>query len=163
MIGLQVLPILEPADPAAGPRAEALGVAFQLANFIRDVGEDLDRGRIYLPLAELDAFGVTPDDLRGRQLTPQIRAALQYQVARVRRLERYSRPGSAMLHPASRDCIDVARVLYCGIVDAVEDIDYDVFHRRATVPMSRRLAVAGAGMARALAARRAYGPGRVPR
>ena len=162
VIGLQMLPILEPTYPEAAPRAEALGVAFQLANFIRDVDEDLDRGRIYLPLTELARFGVTPQDLQQRRLTPQIRAALQDQIARVRRLERYSRPGIAMLHPAARDCIDTARVLYCGIVDAVEDIGYDVFTRRARVPMRRRLAVAGAGAARAAAARRIYGPGNVP-
>ncbi len=162
VIGLQMIPILEPGDPAAARHAEARGVAFQLANFIRDVNEDLDRGRIYLPLQELAQFGVTPELLRHRQLTPQITAALQFQIARVRRLERYSRPGIAMLHPATRDCIDTARVLYCGIVDAVEDIGYDVFAQRAAVPMSRRLAVAGRGAARAVVARRVYGSGRVP-
>jgi phytoene synthase len=137
-------------------------VAFQLANFIRDVGEDLDRGRIYLPLADLERFGVRPRDLQQRRLTPQIVAALQFQIARVRRLERYSRPGIAMLHPATRDCIDTARILYCGIVDAVEAIDYDVFSHRAKVPLRRRLAVAASAEARALVARRVYGPGRVP-
>lgn len=162
VIGLQMIPILEPGDPAAAGYAEALGVAFQLANFIRDVGEDLQRGRIYLPLAELARFDVTPEMLRRRTLTPQIVAALQFQIARVRRLERYSRPGIAMLHPATRDCIDTARVLYCGIVDAVEAIGYDVFNRRATVPLARRLAVAGRAEVRALIARRRYGPGRVP-
>ncbi len=162
VIGLQMLPILEPADPAAAPRAQALGVAFQLANFIRDVGEDLERGRIYLPLADLARFDVTPEDLRRRQLTPQIRAALQYQIARVRQLERYSRPGIAMLHPAARDCIDTARILYCGIAGAVEDIDYDVFQHRATVPIRRRLAVAGAAGVRAAIARQRFGSGHVP-
>jgi phytoene synthase len=162
VIGLQMIPILEPAHPAAAAHAESLGVAFQLANFIRDVDEDLDRGRIYLPLAELAEFGVTPQDLARRRLTPQIRAALQGQIARVRRLERAARPGIAMLHPATRDCIDTARILYCGIVDAVEAIDYDVFAERAAVPMSRRLRVASAGAARALVARRRYGPGTVP-
>lgn len=162
VIGLQMIPILEPGNPAAARHAEALGVAFQLANFIRDVNEDLDRGRIYLPLAELARFDVTPRLLQQRRLTPQIVAALQFQITRVRRLERYSRPGIAMLHPATRDCIDTARVLYCGIVDAVEDIDYDVFTHRAAVPMHRRLAVAGAGAARAVVARRVYGSGVVP-
>jgi len=162
VIGLQMIPILEPANAAAARHAEALGVAFQLANFIRDVDEDLDRGRVYLPLEELARFGVDPPMLQERQLTPQIRAALQFQVARVRRLERASRPGIAMLHPSCRDCIDTARILYCGIVDAVEAIDYDVFAQRAQVPMGRRLAVAGAGAGRALLARSRYGSGHVP-
>ena len=161
VIGLQMVPILEPAHPDAYPRAEALGVAFQLANFIRDVGEDLQRGRIYLPLAELERFGVSAEDLRARRLTPEITAALQFQIARVRRLERYARPGIAMLHPAAQDCIETARILYCGIVDEVEDIGYDVFDRRATVPMGRRLRVAGPAAVHALWARRHYGSGRV--
>ncbi|HAN70774.1 MAG TPA: phytoene synthase, partial [Actinobacteria bacterium] len=131
VIGLQMVPILEPSSPEAYARATDLGVAFQLANFIRDVGEDLDRGRVYLPLDELAEFGVTRADLDKRVATPAIRAALAEQVARVRMLEERSRPGIDMLHPASRDCINAARVLYCGIVDEVERQDYDVFTRRA--------------------------------
>lgn len=161
VIGLQMIPILEPAHPSAAHYAEALGVAFQLANFIRDVAEDLDRGRIYLPLADLERFSVSPADLQQRQLTDPIRAALQYQIDRVRRLERYSRPGIAMLHPATRDCINTARILYCGIVDAVEDIDYDVFRQRAKVSVPRRLAVAGPAAAHAWWIRQGRGTGRV--
>ena len=162
VIGLQLLPILEAAHPAAERYAEELGTAFQLANFIRDVGEDLNRGRIYLPLEELARFDVHRPDLAGRVTTPQLRAALQFQVARVRRLERASRPGTAMLHPAVRDCIDTARNLYCGIVDEVEANDYDVFTRRAAIGGPRRAAVAGAAAARAITARRRFGVGRIP-
>lgn len=160
VIGLQVVPILEPTDPRAYEYAEALAVAFQLANFIRDVGEDLDRGRIYLPLDELAQFGVSPDDLRQRTTTPQIREALAFQVARVRELEEQSRIGIGMLHPAAQPCIEAARVLYCGIVEEVERNGYDVFTTRATVPMRRRLAVAGPAWVQARRARRAHGSGR---
>ena len=153
VIGLQMVPILEPSSPEAYDRATDLGVAFQLANFIRDVGEDLDRGRVYLPLDELAEFGVTREVLEQRVATPQVKAALAGQIARVRMLEERSRPGIAMLSPDSRDCIDAARVLYCGIVDAVERQDYEVFSRRATVPMRRRLAVAGPAWVRARRAR----------
>ena len=159
VIGLQMVPILEPTAPEAYERAKDLGVAFQLANFVRDVGEDLDRGRVYLPLDELAQFGVTRADLEKRTLTPEIRAALEFQIARVRRLEEESRAGIAMLHPSSQPCIEAARVLYCGIVDEVEAIDYDVFAKRATVPMSRRLAVALPAWREARAARRRYGEG----
>jgi len=159
VIGLQMVPILEPTAPEAYERAKDLGVAFQLANFVRDVGEDLDRGRVYLPLDELAQFGVTRADLEKRTLTPQIRAALEFQIARVRRLEEESRAGIAMLHPSSQPCIEAARVLYCGIVDEVEAIDYDVFAKRATVPMSRRLAVALPAWREARAARRRHGEG----
>ena len=154
VIGLQMVPILEPSAPEAYDRAMDLGVAFQLANFIRDVGEDLDRGRVYLPLDELAEYGVTRAELERRVATPQVKAALAAQIARVRMLEERSRPGIAMLSPEAQPCIEAARILYCGIVDEVEKIDYEVFDRRAKVPLSRRLAVAGPAWARAVRARR---------
>lgn len=154
VIGLQMVPILEPISDEAYARATDLGVAFQLANFIRDVGEDLDRGRVYLPLDELALFGVTRADLEARVATPEIKLALADQVARVRRLEERSRPGIDMLDPSSRDCINAARILYCGIVDEVERNGYDVFSTRASVPMRRRLAVAGPAWVHAVQARR---------
>ncbi len=159
VIGLQMVPILEPSAPEAYERAKDLGVAFQLANFVRDVGEDLDRGRVYLPLEDLAQFGVTRADLEKRVLTPSIRAALEVQIARVRALEEESRAGIALLHPSSQPCIEAARILYCGIVDAVEEIDYEVFTRRATVSQRRRLAVALPAWNKARRARKKYGEG----
>jgi phytoene synthase len=162
VIGLAMLPILEPRSPdAAGPAVD-LGIAFQLANFVRDVGEDLDRGRVYLPLDELAEFGVRREDLQRRVVTPGVRAALAYQAARVRSLGASAQAGIELLHPSSRPCIEAARVLYCGIVDAVEAADYQVFDARAVVPMRRRLAVALPAWLRAGAARRRHGPGAVP-
>jgi phytoene synthase len=154
VIGLQMVPILEPSAPEAYARAQDLGVAFQLANFIRDVGEDLHRGRVYLPLDELAQHGVTREVLERRVATPAVKAALAEQIARVRALEESSRSGIALLSPDSQPCIEAARVLYCGIVDEVERIDYEVFDKRATVPLRRRLAVAGPAWVRARRARR---------
>lgn len=142
VIGLQMVPILEPTDERAYEHAKQLGIAFQLANFIRDVGEDLERGRVYLPLEDLAKFGVSRSDLEARVLTPAIIEALKFQIARVRNLEEESRAGIAMLGPDGQPCIETARILYCGIVDAVEDIGFDVFNRRASVSLIRRLAVA---------------------
>ena len=159
VIGLQMVPILGPLAPEAFDRAKDLGVAFQLANFIRDVSEDLDRGRVYLPLDELACFGVTRASLEARAMTPAIREAIEFQVRRVRELEHAARPGIALLHPSSRDCIEAARVLYCGIVDEVERNEYDVFAKRATVPWRRRLAVAGPALLHARRARHRFGPG----
>jgi len=150
VIGLQMVPILEPTDPAAYAHATELGVAFQLANFIRDVGEDLERGRVYLPLSELAAHGVTREVLEQRIATPAVKAALREQIARVRQLEEKSRAGIDMLSPEARPCIETARILYCGIVDAVEDIDYEVFTKRATVSLGRRLRVAFPAWVRSL-------------
>jgi 15-cis-phytoene synthase len=160
VIGLQMVPILEPTSPEAYSHATELGVAFQLANFVRDVGEDLERGRVYLPLEDLERFGVSRADLERRVVTPPIRAALEFQIARVRELEEASRVGITMLHPSSQPCIEAARVLYCGIVDAVEDIDYQVFTQRATVSQRRRLGVALPAWREARRARRLHGAGR---
>jgi 15-cis-phytoene synthase len=97
---VQVLGTSDPGDlPEALDRADDLGVAFQLANFIRDVGEDLERGRVYLPLSELAEFAVTRADLERRVLTPQIRLALEWQVRRVRQLQARAEPGIALLRP----------------------------------------------------------------
>jgi phytoene synthase len=155
VIGLQMVPILEPSSDAAYDYAMDLGVAFQLANFIRDVGEDLDRGRLYLPLADLARFGLTRDDLERRVVDERVRELLKFEIERVRRLELASRPGIALLSPDSQPCIDAARVLYCGIVDAVEKIDYQVFTERATVSVPRRAQVALPAWFRAVRARRA--------
>ncbi len=154
VIGLQMVPILEPSSDAAYDYAMDLGVAFQLANFIRDISEDLDRGRLYLPLADLAQFDLTRADLERRVVTAPIRELLKFEIARVRRLEQASRPGIALLSPDSQPCIDAARVLYCGIADAVEKIDYQVFTERASVSVPRRAQVALPAWFRAVRARR---------
>jgi phytoene synthase len=153
VIGLEMVPILGPLSQAAYEPAEKLGVAFQLANFIRDVGEDLDRGRVYLPQDELAQFGVDREMLEARTLTPEITAALKFQIERVRQLQREATPGILELEPASRPCIEAASELYCGIVDEVEAIGYDVFNKRAKTSTGRRMRVAGKAYIKAIAAR----------
>jgi phytoene synthase len=143
VIGLQMVPILGPLHNDAFAAAEKLGIAFQLANFIRDVDEDLDRGRVYLPLKELGQFGVTREMLEERVLTPEIIEALKFQIARVRQLQAEAAAGIKMLEPSSRPCIDAASTLYCGIVDEVEKIGYDIFNHRAKTSTARRIRVAG--------------------
>ncbi|MGA7687670.1 MAG: phytoene/squalene synthase family protein [Jiangellales bacterium] len=153
VIGLQMVPILEPLDDAAYPAATDLGVAFQLANFTRDVGEDLDRGRVYLPLEDLARFGLTRAHLETRQVTDAVRDLLAFQIARVRRLSRRAEEGISLLHPTSRPCIEAAQELYVGIVDEVEAIDYQVFDARATTSSWRRAKVAGGAYGRSVRAR----------
>jgi phytoene synthase len=158
VIGLQMLPILGTANGGEVTQeikeaAEALGAAFQLANFLRDVGEDLDRGRIYLPLDELAAHNVSIEMLNSRKLTPQIKDLLKFEIERVRQLRKRSEPGLALLHPTSRPCIEAASELYCGIVDEIEKIDYEIFNKRATTSTFRRLSVALPAYLRAVAAR----------
>jgi phytoene synthase len=138
-----MVPILEPISDDAYEPAKDLGIAFQLANFIRDVGEDLERGRIYLPIEDLTKFDITVEEFKERKVTRKVKELLKYEIARVRDLERSAIPGIKLLSPASQPCIDAARILYCGIVDAVEEIDYQVFDKRAKVGLDRRLKVAG--------------------
>ena len=97
VIGEMMLPVLEPRDPAAYKPARALGLAFQLTNFLRDVDEDLDRGRVYMPQADLRRFGV---DLAERRVTPEWRAFLAYEIERNRALYAFADTGIAMLPPA---------------------------------------------------------------
>ena len=144
VIGLEMVPILGPLHNDAYEAAKKLGIAFQLANFIRDVDEDLDRGRVYLPIKELAQFGVTREMLEERVLTPEIIEALKFQIARVRQLQAEAAPGIAMLEATSRPCIQAASSLYCGIVDEVEKIGYDIFYQRAKTSTARRIRVAGA-------------------
>lgn len=143
VIGLEMVPILGPLHNDAYEAAKKLGIAFQLANFIRDVDEDLDRGRVYLPIKELAQFGVTREMLEERVLTPEIIEALKFQIARVRQLQAESAAGIAMLEATSRPCIEAASTLYCGIVDEVEKIGYDIFNQRAKTSTARRIRVAG--------------------
>jgi len=144
VIGLEMVPILGPLHNDAYEAAKKLGIAFQLANFIRDVDEDLDRGRVYLPIKELAQFGVTREMLEERVLTPEIIEALKFQIARVRQLQAEAAPGIAMLEATSRPCIQAASTLYCGIVDEVEKIGYEIFNQRAKTSTARRIRVAGA-------------------
>ena len=157
VIGLQMVPILEPLpgrEREAADRARALGEAFQLSNFIRDVAEDLRRGRVYLPQEDLDRFGVTRADLAPGPTPPHVVELLRFEIARTRALYATARPGIELLHPTSRDCIRTAFALYGGILDAVEKADHQVLDRRVAVPLPRRLAVALPGLVRARRARR---------
>jgi phytoene synthase len=159
VIGLQMLPVLGTVVPReeAAPHAAALGVAFQLTNFLRDVGEDLDRGRVYLPADLLGAHGVDRALLRWSRDTgrrdPRITAALRAAEDLTRGVYRDAAPGLAMLDPVSRPCIRTAFVLYGAILDTVADEGYAVLHRRAVVPRRRRAAVALDGLVRLAAAR----------
>ena len=156
VIGLQMVHVLGTVNGKKSDAlipAEKLGIAFQLANFIRDVGEDLDRGRVYLPLQELKQYGVSREMLEKRVLTPQIIEALKFQIARVKTLQQEANAGIELLSPDSRPCIRAASELYCGIVDEVEKIDYNVFEKRAKTSTFRRASVAFPAWLHALAAR----------
>ncbi len=155
VVGLWMLPVLGTvvAREEAAPYAVALGQAFQLTNFLRDVGEDLERGRIYLPAADLAAHGVTREHLQRRVVDGPVRRLLAAEVARTRALYAVAEPGIALLHPRGRDCVRTAFLLYRGILDEIEKAGYDVLNHRARVGRGRRAAVAAPRLARAFLTR----------
>lgn len=150
VIGEMMLPILEPASPDAVGPARDLGLAFQLTNFLRDVGEDLDRGRVYLPQEDLARFGADPWQ---RAVTPEWVALMRFEVARNRELYVSADRGIAALPDSTRPAIGAARRLYGGILDRVEANGYDVFSTRARVPLWRKLAAAATSAGGVSAAR----------
>ncbi|MGD9618530.1 MAG: phytoene/squalene synthase family protein [Mycolicibacterium sp.] len=163
VIGLQLLPILGTLGPRedAAPHAAALGKAFQLTNFIRDVDEDLRRGRVYLPADELAAHGVDRDLLSWCQSNgrtdPRVRRALMEQHAIARQIYAKARPGIGKLAPISQPCVAAALTLYSEILQRIEQIDFQIFGQRATVGKARRLSVAGRGIVRSWGARLKHG------
>jgi phytoene synthase len=162
VIGLQMLPVLggvsktgEATDEAtaeAAPYAAALGRAFQLTNFLRDVDEDLARNRVYLPADELAAHGVDRDLLMWchdhRCTDMRVRDALAAQHEITRDIYRFAADGVALLAPRSRPCVTTALTLYSEILDCIELSDFSVFNHRATVGTTRRLQVAGSALFR---------------
>jgi 15-cis-phytoene synthase len=163
VIGLQMLPVLGTVGPReeAAPYAAALGKAFQLTNFLRDVDEDLQRGRVYLPADELAAHHVDRDMLAwchtNRRTDARVRRALTEQHAATRRVYDVARKGIEMLDPRSRPCVEAAFTLYSEILDRIENIDFAIFNQRATVGTGRRLQVAAVGLIGAWRARLTYG------
>ena len=145
VIGLQVLPVLGTAAGVAreeaAPHAIALGEAFQLTNFLRDVGEDVDRGRVYLPADRMAAHGVTPEQLAARRHDRNFTELMREMVAVVRRRYDDAAPGTPMLAPESRDCVRAATALYGGILEEIERAGYRVLDRRVRVSRPRRAAV----------------------
>ena len=155
VIGLEMLPILGTVGPpdSAEPYAVDLGVAFQLSNFLRDVGEDLRRGRLYLPMEDVRRFGVDVERLRAGVVDAPFRLLMAYEIARTREIYRRAALGVRLLDPTSRDCIRAALALYGGILAEIEKADYQVLGERVAVPRRRRLAVALPRLAGAYAAR----------
>ncbi|HUW87992.1 MAG TPA: phytoene/squalene synthase family protein [Candidatus Paceibacterota bacterium] len=141
VIGLEMAQVLGISTPGALESAKKLGIAFQLANFIRDISEDLDRGRIYLPLEELKVSGVNRAMLEKRVLTPEIVEALKFQITKVRILQEEANAGISLLPRESRPCIRAASEMYCGIIDAVEANGYDIFNSHSQVPVIRKAKV----------------------
>jgi 15-cis-phytoene synthase len=134
-VGLLVMPVLGTVGPGAEEYGVALGRAMQLTNILRDVGDDARMGRVYLPLDELAAFGCTEESVLAGAVEARFRALMRFQIARVRAMYRDAEPGIALLAPDARYTVRLALTLYRGILARIEANGYDVFSRRAHVPL----------------------------
>lgn len=140
-VGLMAMHIIGYAGSQAIPYAVKLGVALQLTNILRDVGEDWRAGRLYLPQDELAHFGLTEDDIarragaasHARSSDERWREFMRFQINRTRQLYADALPGIKLLHRSGRLAIGAAAELYRAILDDIERHDYDVFSRRSHV------------------------------
>ena len=143
-VGLMLGPVLGAAPGSFQEAGVRLGIAMQLTNVLRDVGDDLDHDRVYLPADELAGFGLSRATLEERQVTPAFRRFMQWQVARARRyFDDGGRVVSLFPSDGSRLTVRLLQRTYAGILDAIERIDYDVFRGRAYVSAPRKLLVLG--------------------
>ena len=142
VVGLMMCCLVGATDPSAIPHATSLGLAMQLTNFLRDVGEDWrERGRIYLPLEDLKRFGVTEDDIAAHRLTDNFRALVRFEAERTRDIYAHADAGMSYIPRAARLPVRLARILYARILDKIERNDGDVLTRRARVSTAEKLRV----------------------
>ena len=138
VVGLISMQIIGHVEEAVD-YAVKLGVALQLTNILRDIGEDAGRGRIYIPQEDLVAFGVDEAEIFAHQRSPRFKALMSFQSARAHALYEESWPGIGLLNPDSSLAIAAAATIYRGILDSIHQHDYDVFSKRAFVPFLRKM------------------------
>ncbi len=144
VVGLMMCRVAGVTSEAANPRAEALGVAMQLTNFLRDVKEDWARGRVYLPLEDLERFGYAEEELGRGVVDERFVALLRFEISRARTLYRVADEGMRYLPRGRRYPVVVARRLYEAILGRIEAQGYDVFAKRARTSLPHKLRVAAA-------------------
>lgn len=132
-VGLMSMCIIGYAGAQAIPYAVGLGLALQLTNILRDVGEDWRNGRLYLPTEDLERFGIPEDQIARGVVDGRWRDLMRFEIERNRALYAESWPGIAQLHPDGRFAIGAAARLYGAILEDIERNDYQVFSRRAHV------------------------------
>jgi 15-cis-phytoene synthase len=132
-VGLMSMHIIGFESQLALPYAVKLGIALQLTNILRDIGEDWQQGRLYLPLDELAMFGLDEADIAAGQVDSRWRDFMKFQINRIHQLYEEAEPGIMLLNTDGRFAIAAAARLYRAILDDIQAHDYDVFRRRAHV------------------------------
>jgi 15-cis-phytoene synthase len=148
VVGLMMCRVVGVADERAEEHAEALGVAMQLSNFLRDIGEDWERGRIYLPLEDLARFDYAEEDLGASIVDERFVELMRFEIDRARGLYAVADEGIGYIPRGRRYPVVVARELYAVILERIEAQGYDVFSRRAETSRAGKLIVAAAVAAR---------------
>jgi phytoene synthase len=155
VVGLVCIRIFGYLDPRAEKLAEETGIAFQLTNILRDVREDAQRGRLYLPLEDLERCGVTPGSMTGissgQQLTPQQRQVLAIQAERAGQFYKSAEALLPLISPDSRAAMWVLVTIYHRLLRHIEQRNFDVFSTRVGVPAYEKLSILGAGLFKTLA------------
>jgi 15-cis-phytoene synthase len=143
VVGLMMCRVIGVTDEAATPHAEALGVAMQLTNFLRDVKEDWARGRVYMPLEDLERFGYAEEELGRGVVDERFIGLMRFEISRARMLYRVADEGMRYIPRGRRYPVVVAGRLYEAILGSIEAQGYDVFTGRAETSLPHKLRVAG--------------------
>jgi phytoene synthase len=129
------------ADGKALEYAEACGLAFQLTNILRDVKEDAERDRIYLPQEDLRRFGVSEEDLKRGVVNANFRALMEFEAERAKGYYEQARALFPLIHAPGRPTLAIMMQIYRGILDSIERQGYDVHTRRARVSTPKKLSI----------------------
>lgn len=141
IVGLTIIHIFEFEDPKALQLAEKCGVAFQLTNILRDVREDSENGRVYLPVEDMERFGVKPEELNQTRLTPTLRDLFIFEATRARRYYSESRPLLGMVHTDSRSALWALIEIYSRLLARIESEGYPVLERRVSLPAREKVGI----------------------
>ena len=141
VVGLSIIHVFGFDSTAALPLAEKCGVAFQLTNVLRDIGEDAARGRVYLPAEDLDRFGVSAADLAAGRRTDAFARLMEFQIARARAFYGESRPLIDLVHKRSRPGLRALIAIYSRLLNRIEECGYDVFSRRVALSAAEKCGI----------------------
>lgn len=141
VVGLMMTSVLGYKDERAFDYAKQLGIAMQLTNILRDVKEDKERGRLYIPQTDLVQFSVTEQDIFSEKMTPQLRALMKFQIERADQYYTESMPGIALLKTETQYAIYSAAKIYRGILRKIEERDYNPFLSRVFVPSTQKIKI----------------------
>jgi 15-cis-phytoene synthase len=152
VVGLTIVHIFGFDTRTVLPLAEKCGVAFQLTNILRDIKEDAERGRTYLPIEDLDRFGVSPGELNSGTRSPSFLRLMSFEAARARSYYQQSMPLLDLVHPRSRASLWALIAIYSRLLERIEKRNYDVFSRRVRLSAFEKSWI----LARALVSARAH-------